>query len=243
LRRHFLEVFDRIYVINLPERADRRKQIRRQLELAGLGLDDPCVDLVAAIRPENRGKWPSIGARGCFLSHLKVLRDASERGCESILILEDDMDFSQKFLNAGSSVLKEMSNNDWNFVHGGVEAGEGCPRLQALRHDQVIPLTHFVAFRGQETIGKIVPYLEAMSERDEGDPNGGPMHVDGAYNWFRKQNPEIASFVCTPRVAYQRPSRTDIHDLGISDRIPVVREIKNLSRAVLHGLKKIVLQR
>ncbi len=56
----------------------------------------------------------------------------------------------------------------------------------------------------------MVDYLEAMLQRPKGSPDGGPMHVDGAYSWFRRAHPEVAAYVCTPSVAQQRSSRSDI---------------------------------
>lgn len=59
-------------------------------------------------------------------------------------------------------------------------------------------------------IEAMVGYLEAMLKRPNGSPEGGPMHVDGAYSWFRRAHPGVAAYVCTPSVAQQRYSRSDI---------------------------------
>ena len=58
-----LECFDRIRVINLVERRDRRRDMER--ELAGIGLaDDPRVAFISALRPNDAGNFTSVGARG-----------------------------------------------------------------------------------------------------------------------------------------------------------------------------------
>jgi len=54
----FLRNLRSIYVLNLPERLDRRREIQAQLELVGLSLDMPFVRLFPAMRPEDKGEWP-----------------------------------------------------------------------------------------------------------------------------------------------------------------------------------------
>lgn len=95
-----LAPLDLIYVINLPYRADRRSEMAHQLVRVGLSFDDPQVVLFPAVRPTEPGALPSIGARGCFLSHLGVLRDALKKGARQILVLEDDANFTRRMVSA-----------------------------------------------------------------------------------------------------------------------------------------------
>ena len=74
-----LERFDRVRIVNLKARADRRREMRGELARLGLGLDDR-IALHEACRPDDRGDFPSLGARGCFLSHLTVLDQAWDAG-------------------------------------------------------------------------------------------------------------------------------------------------------------------
>ena len=57
------EKFERIYVINLPNRTDRRKETEIELSKAG----GPLAIFFPAIRPPEAGKFRSIGERGCFV--------------------------------------------------------------------------------------------------------------------------------------------------------------------------------
>ncbi|RYI05590.1 MAG: glycosyltransferase family 25 protein, partial [Acetobacteraceae bacterium] len=196
-------------MINLPERTDRRCEIEVELGRIGLGPDDPLVQVFPAVRPAERGEFESIGARGCFLSHLEVLRDAVAKGYRSILILEDDVDWTSAALSEGAG---ELLASDWAFLHGGpgndAVAGKGIG-LARLVPGQDVRLTHFIGLRG-EIIARLVAYLQAMLTRPAGSPEGGPMHVDGAYSWFRRAHPEVDARVCVPSVARQRSSRSDI---------------------------------
>jgi hypothetical protein len=61
-----------------------------------------------------------------------------------------------------------------------------------------------------------------MLARAAGDPRGGAMHVDGAYNWFRRDYPEVRTLIVIPELGYQRPSRSDIYRLAVHDQIPAI---------------------
>ena len=65
------------------------------------------------------------------------------------------------------------------------------------------------------------------------------MHVDGAYNWFRRANPHFKTVLASPELGFQRASRTDIHDLRWYDSTPVVRE----AMAGLRLLKNALIRR
>lgn len=204
-------LFDRVYVINLPDRTDRRREMTAQLERIGLA-DDPLVQFFPAVRPADPGEFGSLGERGCFLSHLGALKDAVEKGYRSILILEDDVDWTPAAL-ARNARLDALRDIDWGFLHGGRghdrAAADGAISLVRLVPEQELLLGHFIGLRGA-VIGQMVAYLEAMLQRPKGSPEGGPMHVDGAYSWFRRAHPAVAAYVCVPSVAQQRSSRSDI---------------------------------
>ncbi len=74
------------YVINLPERTDRREHIEKQFR------DKPefCIEIVEAERHE-------IGAVGLWKSICKVIRMAQERSDETIIICEDDHEFTNDY--------------------------------------------------------------------------------------------------------------------------------------------------
>lgn len=206
-------LFDRIYVINLADRTDRRREMEAQLALIGLA-GDPLVEFFPAVRPPDQGAFGSIGERGCFLSHLGVLKDAVAKGYQSILIMEDDVDWTQAALSRNAD-LTMLQQTDWTYLHGGKGSDRASPDgvilLVQLQPEDFLLLAHFVGFRGA-IIGEMVDFLEAMLQRPKGAAEGGPMHVDGAYYWFRRAHRDVAAYVCTPSVAQQRSSRSDISE-------------------------------
>lgn len=232
------DLFERVYVLNLPHRRDRRKEMAAQLKRAGLALNRAPVALFAAVRPDSADGFPSIGARGCFLSHLGILRDAARAGHRRIAILEDDVDFSTTFDVDGPAAAQTLWHAPWDVFYGGHFLGHdsaaadaaGAPgAVRELAPEVPVATSHFMAFSGRAVVA-LVGYLEAMLVRPPGDLQGGPMHVDGAYSWFRAAHPEFRTLASTRRLGVQRASRSDIYRLQWFDKAPLVRELAQLLR-------------
>lgn len=69
--------------------------------------------------PKEAEKFPTIGTRGCFMSHLGVLRDAIQAGLEGILILEDDVNFASDFTERAPVVYTCGHVEGWSmFLRG-----------------------------------------------------------------------------------------------------------------------------
>lgn len=236
------EYFQRIYVINLPQRRDRRREMARQLRMIGTGFSSSSVRLFEAVRPQTQDSFPSIGARGAFLSHLKVLQEARAQQLQKILILEDDLDFIPGFSSKFGAVAEELGREDWSMFYGGYVLPDSSqpqsnraliPADPSLR----IQTAHFIALRGP-AIGEVVDYLETLLARPGGDPRGGPMHVDGAYSWFRQAFPQRLTLLATPQLGFQRSSRSDIHDLRWFDRVPGFRHTVAGLRQIRNRVRK-----
>jgi len=214
--------FDRVYVINLKSRADRRVEMTEQLQRIGLNLQSRHVELFEAVKPGDPAGFPSVGARGCFMSNLQVLREARERKSSRVLILEDDLNFCEDFVPRFNAVAAFLETVDWDIFYGThlvneplQDSGAPCVKVDSKLD---IGTTAFVAFNGKH-IDALVQYLEAMLKRPAGDPDGGPMHVDGAYCWFRRSHPDVSTWVAVNQLGFQRSSRTDINPLRWYDQV------------------------
>lgn len=221
--RPLLARFGQIYVINLPERRDRRTEMSAELARIGIGAGAPEVTWFDAVRPADKGDFRTLGARGCFESHLGVLRRIAAGPHESALLLEDDADFAPGLARA----LDALEGESWDMVFGlytgRPEAGRPGPSgLIEVPPQEGLLLAHFVGVR-RDVAQRLVPYLEAMLRRPGGDPSGGPMDVDGAYSWFRAAHPDVRTLCPAEPMAVQRPSRSDIHTLRLMDRLPLLR--------------------
>jgi glycosyl transferase, family 25 len=231
--RAIVDQVDRIYVINLPERVDRRREMEQELARVGVAADAAKLTWFPAVRPSDRGVFPSIGARGCFLSHLQVLRSARDAKLSRILILEDDVDFEPDFPSRFAQAMDQLERQPWCVFYGTYRLEEPLPHtlapLAKIEPSLRVSTTQFMVIQGP-TIADLVGYFESMLSRPEGHPDGGPMHVDGAYSWFRNAYPDRQTFLATPVIVHERPSRTDIHDLGWQDRWPIVKDVARMWR-------------
>lgn len=234
-----LKHFDAIKIINLKSRKDRRQEMLGELRM--IGLDNSArVSFHEASKFDDAGSFPSIGARGCFQSHLSILENAHANGIKSILILEDDLDFSRDIHSQLAAVADHLERNPWSLFYGGALKWDGEPSsvspvtLSDPAHG--VMGTHFIGLRG-EAIHAAIVYLRAMLNRPSGSPEGGPMHVDGAYSWFRKAHPEFQTLIAIPALGHQRPSRTDVHSLALQDQIPIIRSVIAFLRKIKRRMK------
>jgi glycosyl transferase family 25 len=203
--------FDRIRIINLPQRTDRRREMDMELRRVGLA-GDPRLAYFAAVRPEDAGTFTSVGARGAYQSHKEILHGAAEAG-ESVLILEDDCEF-----------VRDAANQDiapgWDIFYGGYTA-LNPDRLESSD----IEGAHMMGFsrRGVQMVGA---YLAQLRYQGIHPP------IDAAYVWFRRANPDVPTHFAKPPLAGQRSSRSDIADLAWYDRYPLARQLAQVTRVV-----------
>lgn len=130
------QLFDRIAVISLPDRTDRRERLMAHFEASGLAEEG---DITWAEAVDGRKSalpdwWQSgPGAWGCRASQWRAIAAAQRDGVERLLILEDDAVFhprSAQWLPEVSALLPA----DWDlFFLGGQHLKHprpaGDPRL------------------------------------------------------------------------------------------------------------------
>lgn len=230
-----LACFDRVVVINLPDRTDRRRRIDAELRKVGLSLTHSRVERYAAHRPATADGFPSIGAHGAFLSHLGVMQRAQAQGWQRVLVLEDDMAFTAGFAARLPALLRAMAARPWGMIYG--HAGDDASVFAAVGEDGLLRLPpaldlirlEFLALDAS-AIRVLIPALQAMPGREPGSPLGGPMPVDGALNWVRRDRPDMMALAVFPPLAKQRASRSDIAPARWFDRLPVLRDAATLAR-------------
>ncbi len=186
-----MDYFERFFIINFVARTDRRDEIAAQLKAIGLSLAATHVELFPAVRPEAADGFPSFGAKGCVMSHLNVLREAQRLGLQRVLIFEDGLDFAKDFNSRIKPFIEQLPRADGSLFYGGyhmqpLACGQVLNGLVEARPDELVGTTHFIAFQGA-AIAASVAYLEKTLTRPAGDPDGGPMHVNGVYSWLGEQ--------------------------------------------------------
>jgi hypothetical protein len=230
------DCFTRTFAINLPERTDRRKALFSELILHKIPITQRLV-VFPGVRPAAPEGFLNRGIRGCFLSHLNILRRAMAERLESVLILEDDVMFSPLFPTRIDAVERELRERPWGFVYlGHVLDVTPSPDGRALvPWKDAILTTHCYGLH-RSAIPAVVEFLESALKRPPGHPDGGPMSIDGAMSFFRSRHPEILTLVAAPSLASQRPSRSDLTPRWF-DRIPGLRGTADWLR-VLRGTRR-----
>jgi len=235
-----IDQFDRVYIVNLPERSDRRREIEAELNRFGMRVDGDKIRFWKAIRPDGPGLFPSLGARGCFLSHLSILNDAIENDLDRILVMEDDLSIDERFVQAQPQMCQALRQRRWHFAYlGHVEdlpddGGKPCWEIGR----QPLATTHFYALN-RPALRPLRDHLQACLARAPGHPLGSPMHVDGAYSLFRMQRRDALTLIATPSLGGQRSSRSDIFPNKWYDRAPVLAQIAGWIRVLKNQGKRL----
>ena len=72
----------RIFYINMDDRVDRRNRFEKHMKKYDLDCE------------RFSGIKDSVGSVGCAKSHLTILKNAKNSGCENVIIMEDDFAFN-----------------------------------------------------------------------------------------------------------------------------------------------------
>ena len=203
-----LSAFDSIRIVSLTERTDRRKEIMQEFSTFGMIPGQGVTTFFDAIRPADAGGFPSIGARGCYLSHLQVLRQARDQGVARLLVLEDDAMFLPE-LRQASRLVEFCQTERWDFLYPGHYLPAESGPLRWIQTDANILCTHAYALH-HRAIPALIGFLEECLARPPGDPAGGPMHLDAAYSTFRLTHPTCLTFRASHSLILQRSSSSDV---------------------------------
>jgi glycosyl transferase family 25 len=236
-RETLLDGFERVRIINLRNRPDRRRETERELAAHGMGVDGTRVAFFEAIAPVDAGGFPNPGVRGCYLSHLALLEAARADGIRHLLVLEDDIAFVRDADRLGPAAVAELQARDWDIAYLGhtLPASPGPPGWRPV-YPPVLN-AHCYALHAR-VLPRLIPFLRAVLARPPGHPEGGPMHYDGALNTFMARSPDLQALYYTRSLAYQRPSRTDLHRQSLVDRSRWLRPFARLLRGVKRGYLK-----
>lgn len=223
--------FDRIRVVSLPHRKDRRSEMLAQFARVGLH-DDARIEFFDALSFPDPGPFLRRGSHGNFKSRIPLLREAGDAG-ESILIFEDDCDFRVP------QILEYELPAEWDIFYGGYTASE--PEDPA---DSQIIGSHFMGF-SPRAAKAAAEYLAAYLEpnfppdpRAASEPGFDPAikpPIDGAFVWFRRSRPDLVTVFAD--LGYQRSSRTDVGAKKWFDRIIGVRDLAGLARRIARRLR------
>ena len=184
------------YYINLLSRPDRKDHVEKQLNDIGIHA-----------KRFNAIKMPN-GALGCSFSHLKLIETAKANNWEHILIVEDDILFTQPsiFVKQFNSFLSEHKDFDVAII-----SGNNCPPFLKI-DDTCVKVT-----RCQTTTGYLVQqhyYDTLINNFREGinklmrEPHNHILYAIDKY-WFQLQEVD-KWYLIIPLTVTQREDYSDI---------------------------------
>ena len=99
--------WDKIYIINLKRRLDRKNDMINKLEKACItnyefieAVDGQDIEIINQYNKiKNNTDIINVGHYACLLSHIKVITLAKQNNFNNIMILEDDVIFNNNFIN------------------------------------------------------------------------------------------------------------------------------------------------
>ncbi len=109
--------WDKIFIINLLRRPDRKVQMIEKLKILGIheskyefieaidGSNKSIYDEFIELKDNNKTKIVSSGHYACLLSHIYTIKKAQNLGLNQIMILEDDVIFSDNFIDIINKII------------------------------------------------------------------------------------------------------------------------------------------
>ena len=184
------------FYINLLSRPDRKQHVEQQLSNIGI-----TAQRFNAIKMAN-------GALGCSLSHLKLIETAKANNWEHILVIEDDILFTQPslFIKQFNSFLSNHKAFDVVII-----SGNNCPPFTKI-DDTCVQVT-----RCQTTTCYLVQqhyYDKLINNFREGinklmrEPHNHILYAIDKY-WFNLQSVD-KWYLITPLTVTQREDYSDI---------------------------------
>lgn len=125
----FHKYFSKTFLINLDRRADRLKASQRRADSIGLEFErfpacDGAKEKLQIPTPQEVGQSPiywNLAAAGLCVTLLRIYEKAKAEKLDSILILEDDFEFSPDVKNINTFIDTNMKDipSDWESIYFG----------------------------------------------------------------------------------------------------------------------------
>ena len=201
-------MFERVYVINLPRRNERLDAFSKRIP-ADWPFRSPeryiAIDGGLATPPDwwKGGK----GAWGCYKAHLRILEDCLNNEINSVLILEDDAVFVEGFVSKVHEFWNHLPD-DWEMVYLGGQHIQEHLRLPRRVNDWVyrpfnVNRCHCYGLRGRRMLERAYKHLNNFSNWNV------PHHVDHYLGELHKKT-ETGLYVPKEWLVAQSEGKSDI---------------------------------
>ncbi|KAK5931058.1 hypothetical protein CgunFtcFv8_027240 [Champsocephalus gunnari] len=142
--------FDKIILVNLKRRLDRRTRMLKTMSSLGLhtvleeAVDGKAlnssqlqalgIEMMPGYKDPYSGRVLTRGEIGCFLSHYSIWKQVVENGIPKVLVLEDDVRFEPRFKRRIQSIMDDVVKTqlDWDLIY------VGRKRMQVQQPEQSV---------------------------------------------------------------------------------------------------------
>ena len=117
---------DNVYLINMDKDTDRLEKVTKECDkvsikferFPGVKVSDLSQNILDKYIPKETQKYRTNGMIGCGLSHLFIWQDAVQKNYKNILVLEDDVFFTDDFNEYLINVMEEVPD-DYDILYLG----------------------------------------------------------------------------------------------------------------------------
>jgi GR25 family glycosyltransferase involved in LPS biosynthesis len=117
---------DNVYLINMDKDTDRLEKVTKECDKVGIKFErfpgvkvsDVSQNILDEYVPKETQKYGTDAMLGCCFSHLFVWQDAIKKNYKNILVLEDDVYFTNDFNEYLKNVIEEVPD-DYDILYLG----------------------------------------------------------------------------------------------------------------------------
>jgi len=194
--KHSTLGFDKIYVINLKRRKDRKDKLINDYPEINFtfieaidGRDITKEQLIESGQLNSSFYDPSgmvtMGIFACALSHKKAWDQALADGVENALFLEDDINFAVPFVENKSftplyqDILSDLKQFDWDLV----QFGKKSKYQYGLTIGKYFVIPRYKSnFNGAHTYGATKEMIQSLSDNCLPVKYAADVYIEGFYN-------------------------------------------------------------
>ncbi len=184
-----------VFYINLEDRLDRKKHVEEQLNKLGWNYTR-----FNAIKNKS-------GRIGCSMSHLKLLQDAKKKELPYVVIIEDDIEFTNVdfFKNQLNTFMKSGINYDVYLLAGNLRRPVRMVKPGILRIYKSFTTTGYIVKK--QYFDNMINNIKEGIKNLIKDPDNGLNAID--VYWMRLQQTGNW-YISYPRTVTQLPDYSDI---------------------------------
>lgn len=209
-----LDYFEAIFCINLDSRPDRWKNVQKEFDK--IGIKDKVMRLPGVVYVDLNGKI--LPAIGCHISHASCIHTAKLLQAKNCLIFEDDVQFLPNFLDVVPQAIKELDAIGWDMFYLGANLERPCYQVT----DHLSKLTFAYSTHAYAINGLMFDMIQ--------DINADPRTTHNDVTITETIIPNYNCYICSPMVAIQSPSYSDIEKKDVSYDWMIDRFNKNWVR-------------